>query len=1078
MFTRNKLTSAILGVLAVSAVSPVLAQGEENLEEVFVSGIRASLEASMDVKRESAGVVDAISAEDIGKFPDTNLAESLQRITGVSIDRVNGEGSQITVRGFGPQFNMVTLNGRAMPAGSTYGGGSGAGGTTGGATRAFDFANLASESVQGVQVYKTGRADIASGGMGATVNISTTRPLEKEGTTVSVAAKGVHDTTTRIGKYVTPELSGLYSWSDGTFGVALSGSYQLRHSGAAAGFENNWNIARWGETDMYRFRGDRQDPNDPAGTWPDDGHVIVNEPADGQLYGRPNDFRWAYSDRERERTNAQATFQWAPTQNITATADYTFAKNDLWEHRGEWTQWMGNNEGSPIVYLEFDDSPVATPILIGEEEGGNRDVGYEQQLRMQSNKLESTGLNLDWQLTDAFSLALDAHSSTMESLPNGPGGAGSIAISIGAPVSAGYTWDFTGDMPVGWFDLDDTDQNANGKLDEKDAGSAQGRIWYAGQTTELDQIKLDGSYEFEWAKFDFGVDSIKTEMTQQSSNNSAALGNWNVSNPGEFEYGTLSEFNFADYYKDYDMSRSAQTGLRANDVVDLCRQTEILYGNRGLGVADQQADQDWSCTIRKPFTANNFLEETVNGAYLQISLNGELGGRTWNLLAGVRYEDTDFTSTSTVQLPAYRVWQGNNDFQETIYRGTPDDVAAYAETNSYSNTLPNIDFDIELIDNLVARASYSTTISRANYGNLYVGAGNFSQTDPTGYLGATPTANGNNPQLVPLESDNIDLSLEWYYGEGSYASIGYFDKTVNNFIGTSQVVKSHYDMVDASADGGAGTRMNQVYSDLATMGYNDPGSNQLFAQAVCVTYDTNYNQGYGDSDPYSDEQITFLQGLCQNEDSFNPALTSADYYVPGTNQVFLDWVEGVYDVHGLLDNADHPEFSADPMAQWTTSAPVNNKEAGINGAEVAVQHFFGDSGFGVQANYTMVDGDVEFDDLADPTEEQFALLGLSDTMNIVGIYEKYGFQLRVAYNWRDSFLRQTNQGGSRNPVYVDEYSQIDLNASYDINDNFNVFFEGLNLTGENVRWYQRSNKMTKYVEELGSRYQLGVRYNF
>src|SRR5690606_284679 len=111
---------------------------DTQLEEVVVTGIRASLERAMDIKRESPGVVDAISSEDIGKFPDTNLAESLQRITGVSISRVNGEGSQITVRGFGGDNNMVTLNGRQLPGGGVFGGG--AAGQIGGAARAFDFA--------------------------------------------------------------------------------------------------------------------------------------------------------------------------------------------------------------------------------------------------------------------------------------------------------------------------------------------------------------------------------------------------------------------------------------------------------------------------------------------------------------------------------------------------------------------------------------------------------------------------------------------------------------------------------------------------------------------------------------------------------------------------------------------------------------------------------------------------------------------------------------------------------------------------------------------------------------------------
>src|SRR5262245_40411896 len=162
-------------------INPVFAQEQtaDQLDEVVVTGIRGSLQAAMATKRDATGVVDAISAEDIGKFPDTNLAESLQRVTGVSVDRVNGEGSNITVRGFGPGFNLVTLNGRQLPAahvGTITGNPTNTGAQ--GTTRSFDFANLASEGVSGLEVYKTGNAAQPSGGIGATLNIKTIRPLE------------------------------------------------------------------------------------------------------------------------------------------------------------------------------------------------------------------------------------------------------------------------------------------------------------------------------------------------------------------------------------------------------------------------------------------------------------------------------------------------------------------------------------------------------------------------------------------------------------------------------------------------------------------------------------------------------------------------------------------------------------------------------------------------------------------------------------------------------------------------------------------------------------------------------------
>src|SRR5688572_23090883 len=193
-------------------------------EEIVVTGIRASLRQSVDIKRDSYGVVDAISAEDIGKFPDTNLAESLQRITGVSIDRSNGEGQFVTVRGFGPEFNLVTLNGRQMPTSSLGDGASAP------SSRSFDFANLAAEGVAGVEVYKTGRASIASGGIGSSINIRTPRPLDLPGMSGSISAKAVLDSSRNEGTEITPEVSGIFSttFGDDRFGILVTGSWQKR----------------------------------------------------------------------------------------------------------------------------------------------------------------------------------------------------------------------------------------------------------------------------------------------------------------------------------------------------------------------------------------------------------------------------------------------------------------------------------------------------------------------------------------------------------------------------------------------------------------------------------------------------------------------------------------------------------------------------------------------------------------------------------------------------------------------------------------------------------------------------------
>src|SRR3954465_7779955 len=242
------ITSRALFTIVGGAVliNPVFAQEQasEELEEVVVTGLRGSLKASMEAKRDAIGVVDSINAEDIGKFPDTNLSEALQRITGVSIDRRNGEGATVTARGFGPQFNLVTLNGRQMPTADAFGNGAATGGGVFGNSRSFNFANLSAEAISAVEVYKTGRADIPTGGIGATINVRTSRPLDSDGLVLNLGAKALDDTTNRVGNDITPELSGIFSYAteNKMFGVGLNATYQKRDSGNSSSTVNDWHI--------------------------------------------------------------------------------------------------------------------------------------------------------------------------------------------------------------------------------------------------------------------------------------------------------------------------------------------------------------------------------------------------------------------------------------------------------------------------------------------------------------------------------------------------------------------------------------------------------------------------------------------------------------------------------------------------------------------------------------------------------------------------------------------------------------------------------------------------------------------
>ncbi len=1013
MYNKRKFNKKLLAtVVASSALAGfsglTLAQDGGSVEEVVVTGIRASLEASMDTKRNSAGVVDAINSQDIGKFPDTNLAESLQRITGVSIDRNNGEGSRITVRGFGPEFNMVTLNGRTMPTGSAYGGSSGADASTrGGNSRAFDFANLASEAVSAVEVYKTGKANVAAGGIGASVNIKTTRPLDKPGFRASVGAKAVADTTNRTGSDVTPEVSGLVSWTDDDekFGVALSASYQERDSGYTGATVNDWTVAEWGGGSTKTIY------DNPA-----DSAIFKNAPEVGQLYSRPNDIRYTFSDRQRDRTNAQLTFQYRPIDNLTATVDYTYAQNNQSEHRGEVTTWIQN--GGNLTSVEFDNSTIKTPKFITEQYSSAKDIGFSQQYREQQDTLESTGLNIDWEVNDQLTLSVDAHHSTMESLPTGPGHSGELDVGLGAPIKTGASWQFSGATIPNWT------QTIVGTLGEEDISSSVMRVFSVEQLSEVNQARVDASWKFDdGSRFDFGLErrEVGSNTISYNGNNNQVLGGWGASAPGEFPTGSFEPFDVAGEFNDVSTGNSPHIGFRADARVLANDLVELYAANKAyIGVEDTQIPGQ----VRNS-KSNNDIQENTDAVYFQLGSTGQLAGLELDIVAGLRYEQTKQTSSSDTPPLDYYVWQSDNDF-------TPVSKAAGTATvakNNYDALLPNLDLSTKLTDDLVTRFSFSKTIARPGLGQLGSAVSYGNPNGSTLNAGTTVQATGNNPKLKPLESSNFDLSVEWYFDDASYVSAGLFEKRVTNFIGTETISTTF-----AVQDQTSGPRAKAAQAALQSINENVDNAS-LYAMMQILADPAKYPGG------------------------------AAEY----TGALKDD----------LNDQADYPFIvpdASDPLMVYKISSPVNNHEATLYGAEFAGQHFFGDTGFGIMANYTIVNGDVHFNDL-DITSNQFALLGLSDTANLVLMYENYGIEARLAYNWRDEFLNRTG-AGSNNPGYIEAYSQIDMNVTYHITDNLAVSFEGINITGEDRREHARNSNMMWGYDDLGARYQAGIRYNF
>src|SRR5687768_678501 len=187
--TATALLGFATGASAQDATPDAAPEGAESIEEVVVTGFRASLDKALDAKQRQVGAIDTIVAEDIADFPDLNLAESLQRVPGVAIARDAGEGRNITVRGLGPQFTRVRING--IEAMSANGGTDAAGGTNRG--RNFDFNTFASELFNNITIRKSGAAEVEEGSLGATVDLRAARPFDYAGLTIVTSVQGSYN---------------------------------------------------------------------------------------------------------------------------------------------------------------------------------------------------------------------------------------------------------------------------------------------------------------------------------------------------------------------------------------------------------------------------------------------------------------------------------------------------------------------------------------------------------------------------------------------------------------------------------------------------------------------------------------------------------------------------------------------------------------------------------------------------------------------------------------------------------------------------------------------------------------------
>tara|TARA_R110001592_G_scaffold102853_1_gene290045 strand:- start:4767 stop:7433 length:2667 start_codon:yes stop_codon:yes gene_type:complete len=393
---RSAIAIAVAG--AFTNASAFAAQTDEKANEteiIIVTGIRSSLKASMLNKREAINVSDGITAEDLGKFPDQNVAESLQRITGVSIDRSGGEGQYVSVRGFGPQFNMVTVNGRQM--------------ATENSGREFSFDTLAAELITGADVYKSPTAAMQEGGIGATINIKTARPFDFDGFKAAGSVKGLYD---ELSGKTSPQASGLITntFMDNRLGVLVSASLQQRES----------------QTNMMETRYYRPGVNFTAQNGKEFSNVNV-----------PQNFDIGVDEQDRTRTSGTAVIQYAPNDDLTLTFDGLVSKFEVDSQSTNAGHWF--SEGN-FIDAEVDDNN--TVVYIENSNAGATDF-IRRSFGREVN-INAFGLNAEYSINDELTMTVDLSRSSAEE-----NSGGDVFFNVIGYNNA-YTWDNRagGDTPT------------------------------------------------------------------------------------------------------------------------------------------------------------------------------------------------------------------------------------------------------------------------------------------------------------------------------------------------------------------------------------------------------------------------------------------------------------------------------------------------------------------------------------------------------------------------------------------------------------------------------------------------------
>lgn len=808
------------------------ASDKSSQETVVVTGYRYSIEQSLDQKRAANAIVEVVTAEDVGKFPDKNVADSLQRVPGVIVNREGGEGKNVSVRGLSSELTLTQLNGNYIATAES----------NGDPTRSFNYMLMPSNMLSSAELFKTPEARIDEGGIGGTVILHTRRPLDVKAHSGFISTEATWADTTRKAD---PQFSGQYAWhdADNRFGVLVGYTQQKRTTRTMGASTENW---QW-YADNYKTNPAVDVNGKPSGLnsrwWGQSGFYDQN----GKYYTNfmmPTSVNLAVKEEERERKGGQVTLQFKPMRNMTMTANYfrfdlsqdsqtNMLKIPEWgiaRYNGD-GNWKGgrmldgltfDRSGTIVTGANYAVRPGKTYYCSGDAAAaaGIKNTGGFGPDDCTIPTPQITGsYNRERSLSQTADFELEWHGQSLDATFKGgrTWASGGPEMQFTMPIKprlqnadGSYTlgnyassWSTVG-TPTMVFSPQLMDNLLKG-IGEIDLGSTQSS--WTKNSTEQKYAQADFTWfaESDWLEsLQFGAKYRDGGTNRRTGNNYwACKGKDPAVYDNRYQAGcdsSASKFQPGFIYPT--SLANLNGGFSASAFPALNYPAYINYLNQTYGQMQTRNEDNFVYNV----------SEKITSAYLQANIKTKsLRGNV-----GLRVVQTKQHADSTDQVEYYNDYfyngangtpapcrpgnlpaigapagsgciSGFTTVPESLGRKSTYEVSSLDRT--YTDVLPSINIAYDLSDKLLLRAAASKVVARPSYGDIaYPGSLQFySQEyvndrrligggDQQGWFGQ-----GSNKALEPYKATQFDLGLEWYFQPGSVLGAGIFRKNVSNF---------------------------------------------------------------------------------------------------------------------------------------------------------------------------------------------------------------------------------------------------------------------------------------------------------